>query len=495
MKRRNFLTLTGTFTGGILLLPDFLYSFGTQKNLIAGEQCLVFIQLNGGNDGLNTFVPYEDPLYYDLRPKIALSKDAVIGKNQGMAFHPSLKDFATIQQNGDLSVIQNVGYPEPNRSHFRSQEIWQTASASIEYKTEGWLGRYLDLQCNDHQPTAGINIDTIDNLALKGLEPNSITVKDPNRFKVKNLSDDAVKLSENPQLDFVRKIASSVTEGSEEIQKALAKSTTENSYPKTALSKNLEWIARLIKGNLNSKVYYSSLGGFDTHDNQLGIHANKLTDLNDAVFAFYKDLKNASLLQNVTLVIFSEFGRRVKDNGRGTDHGTAAPVFFFGAAIQGGVIGTSPNLPLNATVNDQVPMQYDFRQLYATVMQDWLCLSPAESASVLGSSFTKVPIFAAQSPLPLEGVSLTGQYYRGQSHLNCRAEQNGKYRWYALEFSPDGIQFTEVGRQTNTSLSATATYSYTYTASAPKMYYRIAAQNQQGKIDQLSRPASAEECR
>ncbi len=370
MNRRNFLTLTGTFTGGVLLLPDFLYSFGTQKNLAIGEQCLVFIQLNGGNDGLNTFIPYENPLYYDLRPKIALNKEDVIGKNKGMAFHPALKNFADIQQNGDLSVIQNVGYPEPNRSHFRSQEIWQTASASNEYKTEGWLGRYLDLQCNEHEPTAGINIDTIDNLALKGLEPNSITVKDPNRFKIKNISEDEVKLSENPQLDFVRKIASSVTEGSEEIQKALAKSASGNSYPKTALARNLEWIARLIKGNLNSKVYYSSLGGFDTHDNQLAIHNNKLTDLNDAVFAFYKDLKEASLLQNVTLVIFSEFGRRVKDNGRGTDHGTAAPMFVIGGQNKGKIIGSNPNL--EDLENGDLKHEVDFRSVYASLLKQKL---------------------------------------------------------------------------------------------------------------------------
>lgn len=370
MNRRNFLSLTGTFTGGVLLLPDFLHAFGTQKNLISGEQCLVFIQLNGGNDGLNTFIPYENPLYYDLRPKISLSKDSVIGKNNGMAFHPALKNFADIQQNGDLSVIQNVGYPEPNRSHFRSQEIWQTASASNEYKTEGWLGKYLDLQCNEHQPTAGINIDTIDNLALKGLEPNSITVKDPNRFKVKNQSEEALKLSKNPQLDFVRKIANSVTEGSDEIQKALSKSVAENSYPKTALAKNMEWIARLIKGNLNSKVYYSSLGGFDTHDNQLSIHNNKLTDLNDAVFAFYKDLKESSLLQNVTVVIFSEFGRRVKDNGRGTDHGTAAPMFVIGGNNKGKIIGNNPNLA--DLDNGDLKHGIDFRSVYASLLQEKL---------------------------------------------------------------------------------------------------------------------------
>ena len=367
MNRRNFLSLTGTFTGGMLVLPEFLHAFGSQNNLVIGEQCLVFIQLNGGNDGLNTFIPYENPLYYDLRTKIAIDKNEVIGKNKGMAFHPSLKDFAQMQQNGDLSVIQNVGYPEPVRSHFRSQEIWQTATDSNKYLNEGWLGRYLDLQCNDHQPTAGINLDSIDNLALKGVEANAITVKDPNKFKIRNDKEENIKLSDNPQLDFVRKIANSVTEGSDEIQKALSKSTSEISYPKTGLSKNLEWIARLVKGNLNSKVYYTSLGGFDTHDNQLEIHKRKLTELNDAIFSFYTDLKKAQLLQNVTIVVFSEFGRRVKDNGNGTDHGTAAPMFIIGGNNKSNIIGSNPNL--SDLDNGDLKHQIDFRSVYATLLK------------------------------------------------------------------------------------------------------------------------------
>ena len=366
MNRRNFLTLTGTFTGGALLLPDFLHAFGSQPNLVMGEPCLVFIQLNGGNDGLNTFVPYDNPLYFELRSKIALSKNLVISKNNGMAFHPALKNFAEIQQKGDMSILQNVGYPEPNRSHFRSQEIWQTASASNQYLNEGWLGRYLDLQCKEHQPTAGINLDAIDNLALKGKEPNFITVKDPNRFKIRTDKDDKVKLSDNPQLDFVRKIAYSVTEGAEEIQQALTKSTAEISYPKTNLGKNLEWIARLIKGNLNSKVYYTSQNGYDTHDNQLAIHQRNLEELNDAVYSFYTDLKQVNLLQNVTIVVFSEFGRRVKDNGNGTDHGTAAPLFVIGGNNRGKVLGSNPNL--SDLDEGDLKYQIDFRSVYASLL-------------------------------------------------------------------------------------------------------------------------------
>jgi uncharacterized protein (DUF1501 family) len=374
MNRRNFLTLTGTFTGGTLLLPNFLHAFGNQPNLVLGEQCLVFIQLNGGNDGLNTFIPYENPLYYELRSKIALSKDKIISKNNGMAFHPALKNFAEIQQKGDLTILQNVGYPEPNRSHFRSQEIWQTASDANRYLNEGWLGRYLDIQCKEHQPTAGINLDAIDNLALKGNEPNFITVKDPNRFKIRNDKEENIKLSDNPQLDFVRKIANSVTEGAAEIQQALAKSTTEISYPKTNLGKNLEWIARLIKGNLNSKVYYTSQNGYDTHDNQLAIHQRNLEELDAAVYSFYSDLKTANLLQNVTLVVFSEFGRRVKDNGNGTDHGTAAPMFIIGGNNQGNVLGNNPNL--SDLDEGDLKYQIDFRSVYAALLKHKLTFDP-----------------------------------------------------------------------------------------------------------------------
>lgn len=374
MNRRNFFKLTGTYTGGTLLLPSFLHAFSTQNTFSLHEKSVIFIQLNGGNDGLNTFIPFENPLYYDLRPKVAISKNEIISKNNGMAFHPALKAFATMQQAGDLTLVQNVGYPEPNRSHFRSQEIWQTASGANEYINEGWLGKYLDLQCKEHQPTAGINLDSIDNLALKGVEPNSITVKDPNRFKIRNNTDENLKLSDNPQLDFVRKIANSVIEGSDEIQKALANSRNEITYPKTGLSKNLEWISRLIKGNLNSKVYYTSLGGFDTHDNQLNIHQNKLSELNDAVYTLYSDLKQAQLLPYVTIVVFSEFGRRVKDNGNGTDHGTAAPMFIIGGNNKGQIIGTNPNL--SNLDNGDLKHEIDFRSVYASILQEHLNFNP-----------------------------------------------------------------------------------------------------------------------
>lgn len=368
MNRRNFLAITGTFTGGKLLLPDFLYSFSKQNAIFNPNQCLVFIQLNGGNDGLNTFIPFENELYYKARPTIALSKSEIISANNGMAFHPALIDFARIQQNGDLTVIQNVGYQNPVRSHFRSQEIWQTAPEKQEYLTSGWLGRFLDIHCKDHTPTAGINIDAYDSFALLGKEPNSLTVRDPRSFSSSESVENKLATSTNPQLDFVRKVANSISEGAAEIQKAIVKTKdTDFLYPKSELSGKLKWISKLIKGNLNSNVYYTSTNGFDTHEEQLGIQKNKLSEVNNSVSAFYDDLKEAKLLENVTIVVFSEFGRRVKENGGGTDHGTAAPIFIIGGNNKGKVIGNNPNL--HDLDEGDLKHEIDFRSVYAALLK------------------------------------------------------------------------------------------------------------------------------
>jgi uncharacterized protein (DUF1501 family) len=376
MNRRKFLQLTATSTGGMLLLPSFL----TAKNLwlsendISSENVLVFIQLNGGNDGLNTFIPYENPLYFENRPTIGIEKSKILVTKNGMGFHPALKDFDTILQEGNLSVIQNVGYPNPNRSHFRSQEIWQTACDSNQFLDYGWLGRFLDINYKDHL-LPSLNVDAIDNLALKANQSNGITIKDFNKLKNYAASSNGLQLSDNPQLDFVRKLQYASLEGMSEIEKALQNSQTySDTYANNPLSKNLEWIAKLIKGNLNSKVYYTSLNGFDTHNNQLATHQKQLTILNDAVYSFYKDLKNNNILGNVTLVVFSEFGRRVKENGSGTDHGTAAPMFIIGGNNKGQIIGKNPDL-INLDKGD-LKFDIDFRSVYATLLQQKFNFDP-----------------------------------------------------------------------------------------------------------------------
>jgi uncharacterized protein (DUF1501 family) len=378
MDRRSFLKLTATGTGGFYLLPGFLTAHNLWNKLDTGKpgNILVFIQLNGGNDGLNTCIPYLDPLYYSNRPTISVPKSNVIQAANGMGFHPALNDFSSMLQAGDLSIVQNVGYPNPNRSHFRSQEIWQTASGSKQYLDHGWLGRYLDIQCKDESLPA-LNLDAVDNLALKAASVNALTVKDLKRVNSNTFADPTSSLSENPQLDFVRSLQTASLEGMDAIQRALKQATGFNEvYAQNALAKNLEWIAKLIKGNLASSVYYTSLSGFDTHNNQVQLHQKQLTILNDAVYSFYKDLKGNDLLDQVTLVVFSEFGRRVKENGTGTDHGTAGPMFIVGGKNKGSIIGKNPDL--NTLDQGDLIHQIDFRSVYASLLQNKFSFDPKQ---------------------------------------------------------------------------------------------------------------------
>lgn len=379
MDRRKFLSLTGTLTGGLLVVPDFLYSYASGPGLVTGPEYLVFLQLNGGNDGLNTFIPFTDDRYYAARPNIAIKKSLILPSGGGMGFHPALSGLNKIQQAGHLSVVQNVGYPQPVRSHFRSREIWQTATSSSDYANEGWLGRYLDVQCKDHfNPVGAVNVDTVENLAVRGREPNGITVGNPAIFRGNSKNHEQVFVSSgSPSLDFVRRLAGSAKDGASEIQKAMADAPpSEVLYPKTPLGKQLHWISDLIRGGLNSRIYFTSLGGFDTHDNQTALHQKGLQTLDDAVWAFYSEMKSSGLLPQVTLVIFSEFGRRVQDNGHGTDHGTAAPVFVVGGNNSGRIIGSNPDL--EDLDNGDLKHKIDFRSLYASFLNQKLHFNPTQ---------------------------------------------------------------------------------------------------------------------
>lgn len=364
--------MASTYTGGLLLLPDFLSAagnFSLENTDSANDNIVVFVQLTGGNDGLNTFVPYENSLYYDYRPNIGIAADQLINKSNGLGWNPALEGLAQIAQNGHFSLIQNVGYPSPNHSHFRSMEIWQTASDAKQHLSRGWLGRFLEIQDHDN-PLSAINIAPTDNLALASDAVNSITIKDPRLLAKNKISSNNLVLSENPQLDFARKIVYSSTHGIAEIQKALDKSKSASfTYESSPFSKNLMWISRMIKGGLGAKIYYTSLGGFDTHENQKVAHTRVLNGINSGLFSFYSDLKNANLLDRVTIVVFSEFGRRVKDNGSGTDHGTAAPLMVIGGKNQGKIIGKNPDLA-NLDNGGDLIYDIDFRSVYASILED-----------------------------------------------------------------------------------------------------------------------------
>lgn len=523
MKRRDFLKNTTAASAPLLLngFPVFaspntgnsLFDLLAYGSMTCGK-VLVIIQQNGGNDGLNTVIPLDR--YSELtaaRSNILIPQASVLSLNgtTTTGLNPAMGDMQNLYNNGKLAIVQAVSYPNPNFSHFRATDIWFSGSPSNQDWDTGWLGRELDITYPNYpqdypkdnalmpHPLA-IQIGSTLPFSLQGPSVNmgyNFTSVGALQNLVNATTDPAPNSDYGHELTFIRQMQTQSNAYRDHIIAAFnAVQPSGGNYPSSgnALADQLKTVAKLIGGGLRTPIYIvNHPNSHDTHSAQvnttnhtIGTQATNLSILSVAVGAFQADLEAKGVANKVTGMTFSEFGRRIKSNDSvGTDHGVAAPVFFFGAGVQGGVLGTSPVLPANATVNDQVPMQHDFRQLYATVMQDWLCLTAAESSSVLGSAFTKVPIFKSNAaPLPLDGVSLTGQYYHGQSRLNCRAEQNQKYRWYALEFSTDGTRFNEVGRQTNAnSLSAAATYTYTHATSAPKMFYRISAQDQQGKID------------
>jgi len=384
-NRRDFLKLVGATSGGMLFLPQFLTAM-SRESLMAQAQIngniLVVIQLNGGNDGLNTFIPYTDPMYYTLRKTIGMPKDKVLNAANGMGFHPAMQGFNDILQDGALSVVQNVGYPNPNRSHFRSIEIWQNGSASDEFKSRGWLGRYLDAHCKPEDNLAGLNLDVLDSPALRSFNPHSLTIQDPVRFEkqLKQLGQDSVVThGEESQLSFVRKLMVNSFSGSENIQKAIDKSKIQTAtYPKHKLAQDLQWIARMIKGDLPTSVYYTGQGGFDTHANQLGKQPQLLKELSESVKAFYDDLKNSGLINRTTILVFSEFGRRAAENGSGTDHGTAAPVFVLGGGLKSQIVGSNPDLN-NLDSNGDLKHQIDFRSIYASILQNRFNFDPLKA--------------------------------------------------------------------------------------------------------------------
>lgn len=382
MDRKEFIRIAGTTLGGYLLLPKFLTALPNLNNsdLNQGRNILVFLQLNGGNDSLNTFIPVTDPAYYAIRGNLAIQKDLTLNAGNGMAWHPSLKGLHEIQQAGHLTLIQNVGYPNPSRSHFRAMEIWQTASDHDKYLSEGWLGRYLDAHCQPNEILGALNIDTTDSLALRGKEAHSLSMQDPQRYEkmLKGLPvQEAGQETNNPNLDFVRKLSLSSLEGKDEINAALKRAESYSfDFPATRLGKNLQWISKLILGNLETSVYYTGMSGFDTHINQLQVQRTRFEEISGAVLAFYHQLKNAAILDRVTLVIFSEFGRRVAPNGSGTDHGKAGSLILIGGKNKGRLLGNNPDL-INLDQGD-LKFEMDFRSIYASLLKEKFSINPAQ---------------------------------------------------------------------------------------------------------------------
>jgi len=379
IKRKEFIQI-GSLATASLMVPKFLKAFEGKSMVLPGNKVIVILQLSGGNDGLNTVIPFRNDLYYKARPKLGIAKDKALSVTDEAGLHPALTGFKELYDDGSLAILNNVGYPNPDRSHFRSMDIWHTASQSHEYWTNGWVGRYLDAQCNGcDKPTQAIELDDVLSLALKGEDIKGIAVKNPRRLYgtanekffrdvMRSHKDEA---GEQP-VDYLYKTMAETLSSADYIFQQSRMHPTNAEYPKTELGNSLKTIASLIYSEINTKVYYVSLGSFDTHINQDAQQQRLFTEMNDAVKAFVKDLKQQHRFEDVMLFTFSEFGRRVNQNAsNGTDHGTANNMFLVSGGLkQKGVLNPLPDL---SDLNEgDLKYNVDFKNVYATILKKWL---------------------------------------------------------------------------------------------------------------------------
>ena len=359
---------------------------------VPDHRILVVVQLGGGNDGLNTVIPYGDPAYFNARPQIAVQAPGGTGntvalqldQNAGIGLHPAMTSLKELYDEGLVSVVQGVGYPNPNRSHFTSMDIWQTGR--LDAKGSGWIGRYFDATCNGTPiPEGSVAVGRTAPLAMEGNIQKPISFENPALFRwlgedlhgsMKDPYDAinrAGSLAGTPaetQKDFLMRTALDAQVASERILAAVAKQPLVR-YPDHALARQLRTVGAMIRDGMPTRVYYATMGGFDTHSAQAGRHGQLLRQVSESVAAFQRDLKEQGNAERVVTLVFSEFGRRVKQNGSGgTDHGTAAPVFVIGAGVKPGVVGRHPSL----VDLDQGDLKFgvDFRSVYASLLGDWM---------------------------------------------------------------------------------------------------------------------------
>jgi uncharacterized protein (DUF1501 family) len=400
-SRRDFLRLTGIASAS-LLLPNFLRGNDTAAheamNKLLLQQTngkrLVVIQFSGGNDGLNTIIPFGDDLYHSNRPGIGLKKENVIRIDDHFSFNGSLKGLADLHDSGDVALLNNVGYPNPNRSHFRSMDIWHTASDENKYLQTGWVGRWLDAACDPKniKPHLALEVDETLSLALKGEKINGLAMKRPARLEL-ILKDNFLQQTANEWTDheddhhnveYLHKTLAETSKSAGYIHDHLDKSTAKSIYPQHSFGKQMKLIAELILSGCETSVYYVSLPGFDTHAGQNNQQNRLLKVYGDTMKAFADDLKSADKWNDTLMMTFSEFGRRVKQNASGgTDHGTANVMMFAGGNLRRkGILNAAPDL--SNLDNGDLIYKVDFRSVYATVLQNWLA---TDSEIVLGSKF------------------------------------------------------------------------------------------------------------
>ena len=392
MDRRKFIK-NSALASSMFFVPNFVKAFESIATEHIGYKRLVIIQLAGGNDGLNTIIPHNNDIYYNSRPQLAITKN-IIKLNDDLGFHPSLSPLQSLYDNGELSIINNVGYPNPVRSHFRSMDIWQTASGSDEYLQSGWLGRYLDK--HGKNPYNAIEMDEQLSLAMKGEHFNGIAT---NNYKVlyKSSKDPYFKnvlshyndthLSEH-NLGYLYQTMIEAKSSANYIYENTKVKLSQEAYPQNSFAKQLKNVAQFINSGLDTKVFYTSLGGFDTHANQNSKQERLLSQYSQSVSAFVKDLKRNETFNDTLILTFSEFGRRVKQNAaNGTDHGAANNVFVIGKNMK--TAGFYNNLASLSNLDDNGDLKYeiDFRTIYATILSRWL---EVEDTSILNNSYRKL---------------------------------------------------------------------------------------------------------
>jgi uncharacterized protein (DUF1501 family) len=398
MERRDFIRNSALASASIMV-PGFLKAFGLGKNglymppaNITGKR-LVVIQLSGGNDGLNCVVPFNNDLYYKARPSLGLKDDDIIKITNEVALNSNLAGLADLFNNGNLTIINSVGYPNPNRSHFRSMDIWQSASDENQYLASGWIGRYLDATCDGTcaKPYNAIEIDDTLSLALKGDAMKGLAFSQPGMLHnssqnpiIRGVANEYKPNNDHPEVEYLQKTLAETMESADYIYAHSKTFKSQRIYPSNAFGNRLKTIAELICSGCDSSVYYISLPGFDTHVFQKGQQNKVLKTLSDGISVFCQDLKDNSKFNDTVIMTFSEFGRRVAQNASGgTDHGTANNIYVISGKLEKpGIYNPMPDLQ-NLDEGDLI-FNTDFRQVYSTMLNKVLGV---DSEKILGKKF------------------------------------------------------------------------------------------------------------
>ncbi len=416
ISRKDFIKLSSIVAGGSLLIPRWLHAASlniNNSNLLRdsfNDKIIVIVNLNGGNDGLNTVIPYQDPNYYSLRPDIAIQSDSVLPITSDLGLHPSLTHLANYWSEGKLCIVENVGYSNQNLSHFRSTDIWQSASDSDQVVSTGWLARALEQVYPNHAenlpdvPMALLQ-GTTNQLLLTGEQGiTGIMVDDPANFldlvssTFYNSADNIIPdTSGGNELQYIRNIDNSAFEYAEYIQSVSDSGVNTMEYANNPLSVQLSSAAKLISGGMYSPFFVVYQGGYDTHSDQVNRHGVLMSDLSLALYNFYNDLENQGLADKVVVMTTSEFGRRPYQNGGGgTDHGAAAPMFVLGNTVNGGIIGNPPNLS-SFDDNSNLLHEYDYRQIYSSLLGQHFGLSSDIIDNALLESFNNLDIISTSN--------------------------------------------------------------------------------------------------